>query len=156
MKTVKLVLLVVFSVVLTTSLALAASNAFKAKLIGKEEVLAPKTMATGDAVFTLSKDGKEIAYTLTVKDIEDAISAHIHAAKRGNDGDVVVGLFAGPKKEGKFSGELAKGTITDTDLVGPLAGKTIADLVAMIKSGGAYVNVHTEKNPKGEIRGQIK
>ena len=68
----------------------------------------------------------------------------------------MAGLFAGPKKEGKFSGLLAKGTITDKDLIGPLAGKTVADLVAMIKDGGAYVNVHTDKYPDGEIRGQIK
>jgi hypothetical protein len=54
-----------------------------------------------------------------------------------------------------FSGELAKGTITDKNLVGPLAGKTIADLVKLIKDGGAYVNVHTPAHPGGEIRGQI-
>ena len=57
----------------------------------------------------------------------------------GKNGGPVAGLFAGPKKEGKFSGELAKGTITDKDLIGPLAGKTIGDLVKLIKDGGAYV-----------------
>jgi hypothetical protein len=55
-----------------------------------------------------------------------------------------------------FSGEIAKGTITEKDLIGPLAGKTVGDLVKMIKDGGAYVNVHTDKYPDGEIRGQIK
>jgi hypothetical protein len=74
----------------------------------------------------------------------------------GKNGGPVAGLFAGPKKEGKFSGEIAKGTITNKGLVGPLAGKTIGDLVEMIKSGGAYVNVHTDKYPDGEVRGQIK
>ena len=156
MKALKLVLYVVFALVLTTSLALAASNTFKAKITGKEEVPAVKTAATGDAVFTLSKDGKTITYTLKVKGIENVTASHIHAGKKGAEGGVAVGLFAGPKKEGKFSGELAKGTIMDKDLVGPLAGKTVADLVAMIKGGDAYVNVHTAKNPKGEIRGQIK
>jgi hypothetical protein len=91
-----------------------------------------------------------------VKDIENVTVAHIHSGKKGESGAPVAGLFMGPEKEGKFSGELAKGTITEKDLVGKLAGKTIGDLVKLIKDGEAYVNVHTVKNPNGEIRGQIK
>ncbi len=48
-----------------------------------------------------------------------------------------------------------KGTITSSNLQGPMAGKQISDLVNLIKSGQSYVNVHTEKNKNGEIRGQI-
>jgi len=50
---------------------------------------------------------------------------------------------------------MGKGKITSSDLQGPLADKQISDLVNMIKSGGAYVNVHTQQNQNGEIRGQI-
>jgi hypothetical protein len=157
MKTVKMVLYTVFAIVLTASLGLAASHHMhKATLTGSEIVPPVETKATGEATFTLSKDGKELAYTLTVKDIENATAAHIHAGKKGENGGPLAGLFAGPKKEGVFSGELAKGTITDKELMGPLAGKKVKDLVKIIKEGGAYVNVHTEKNPNGEIRGQIK
>jgi len=39
---------------------------------------------------------------------------------------------------------------------GPLEGKSISDLVDQINDGKAYVNVHTEKYPAGEIRGQIE
>lgn len=157
MKTVKLISLIAFTIFLTASLGMAASHGeFKAKLVGKEEVPAVKTKATGEVDFKLSKDGKEITYTLKLKGIENAKAAHIHAGKRGEEGAPVVGLFGGPKKEGKFSGVLAKGTIMDKDLVGPLAGKTIGDLVELIKSGGAYVNVHTDKYPNGEVRGQVK
>jgi hypothetical protein len=35
-------------------------------------------------------------------------------------------------------------------------GKTVDDLVALIKSGDVYVNVHTAKHPAGEIRGEVK
>ncbi len=156
MKTPKVILAGVFTAVLTTSLALAATDTFKATLMGKEEVPAVTTAAEGSAVFELSADGEALAYVLTVKDIENATAAHIHAGKMGENGGVLVGLFSGPKKDGKFSGELAKGTITADKLAGPLAGKTVADLVTMLKSGGAYVNVHTTKNPPGEIRGQIR
>ena len=156
MKTLKLILFAVLTIVLTVSLAMAASNTFKAKLTGKEVVPAAMTKAKGEADLKLSKDGKELTYNLKVKGIGNVTAAHIHTGKKGENGGPVAGLFAGPKKAGKFSGVLAKGAIMDKDLIGPLAGKTVADLVAMIKSGGAYVNVHTDKYPDGEIRGQIK
>ncbi len=157
MKTGRIVLYSVFAIFLTASLGMAAyQHGYKAMLSGKDIVPAVETKATGEATFTLSKDGKELAYTLTVKDLENATAAHIHAGKKGENGGPLAGLFAGPKKEGMFSGELAKGMITDKDLKGPLAGKTVKDLVKIIKDGGAYVNIHTEKNPNGEVRGQIK
>jgi hypothetical protein len=157
MKTLKLVLYVAVAFVLTASLGMAATGqTFKATLTGKNEVPAVKTKAKGTAVFKLSSDGQSLAYTLKVKGIQNVTAAHIHTGKMGANGGVVVGLFAGPKKEGKFSGVLSKGTITDKDLGGALAGKTMADLLAMIKSGEAYVNVHTDQNKPGEIRGQLK
>ncbi len=156
MKTLKLIVFALFAIFVTTSLALAAAYKFEAKLTGKNETpMAVKTKARGEADFKLSKDGKELSYILKVKDIENATAAHIHAGKKGEEGAPVVGLFKGPK-EGKFSGVLAKGTITDKDLVGPLAGKTVEDLDKMIKDGDAYVNVHTKQVPGGEIRGQVK
>jgi len=157
MKTAKVVSLIAFTILLTASLSMAAAHGvFKAKLTGKEEVPAAETKGTGEAIFELSKDGKEITYILKVKGIENARAAHIHVGKMGEEGAVVVGLFGGPKKEGVVSGVLAKGTITDANLTGPLAGKTIGDLVELLKSGGAYVNVHTDKYPGGELRGQVK
>jgi len=75
---------------------------------------------------------------------------------KGQKGPPVVNLFTGPKKEGKFSGELAMGTITANDLSGDLMGKSLDELVKLIKSGDIYVNVHTDANPDGAIRGQLK
>jgi CHRD domain len=46
------------------------------------------------------------------------------------------------------------GTITADKLEGPMAGKQISDLAAAGNNGTLYVNVHTEQNPNGEIRGQ--
>jgi hypothetical protein len=156
MKTIKQILIALFAVFLTTSLALAASATFKTGLSGKEVVPAVDTKTTGEAGFKLSKDGKELHYWLKIKNIEDVTAAHIHAGKMGVEGPPVAGLYAEPKKDGMYSGKLAKGKITDKDLVGPLAGKTVADLVTMIREGEAYVNVHTIKHPGGEVRGQIK
>ncbi len=157
MRTMKLALLVALALFITVSLGIAAGSGFKAMLSGKEVMpAAVDTKATGDVEIMPGKDGSELGYTLNIKDIINVTAAHIHAGKKGVEGPPVVGLFGGPKKDGTFSGVLAKGTITNKDLTGPLAGKTVADLVKLIKDGDAYVNVHTVGHPGGEVRGQLK
>jgi len=54
-----------------------------------------------------------------------------------------------------FSINLISPYLTSADLQGPLAGKQISDSVNLLKTGGAYINVHTSKNQDGEIRGQV-
>ena len=157
MRTIKLALFIALALFITVSLGMAAGSGFKAVLSGKEITpMAVDTKTTGDVEIVLGKDGKELGYTLNIKDIENVTAAHIHAGKKGVEGPPVAGLFGGPKKDGKFSGVLAKGTITDKNLIGPLAGKTLADLVKLIKDGDAYVNVHTAAHPGGEVRGQLE
>jgi hypothetical protein len=155
MRKLKLLLFVVLSVVLAASTGFAMEKSFKAKLSPKEETKMPVSKASGKAEFKLSKDGKTLTYKLHVKNIVDTNAAHIHMGKKGADGPPVAGLSS-EAKMGKFSGVLAQGTIADKDLMGPLQGKTVTDLVNVIKAEDAYVNVHTSANPDGEIRGQIK
>src|SRR5919199_2122548 len=119
------------------------SQTFTAKLSGKDEVPPVNTQATGTAQFQLSSDGKEINYDLTTTNLNGFMMAHIHKGKSGENGQPVVPL------------QMGKGKITSSDLQGSLAGKQISDLVDLMKNGGAYVNVHTNQNQNGEIRGQI-
>ncbi len=128
---------------------------FTATLKGAEEVPPVNTLAQGDAVFTLSADGATLTYKVTVSNINDAFASHIHLAAAGVNGPVVVGLFAGVKA-GRFDGILAEGTVTAANLQGLLAGMTMDRLVAEMKAGNTYVNVHTTANRGGEIRGQIR
>lgn len=156
MTKIKLALFVILSAILTVSVGFAAEKSFHAKLTGKNEVPSVKTKAKGEIKFKLSSDGKELSYKLSVKNIENSTAAHIHRGMKGTNGPPVANLFTGPKKDGKFSGDLSEGTITAAELTGDLMGKPLDDLLQLIKAGEAYVNVHTDANPNGEIRGQIK
>lgn len=151
----KLYLIIFLLVVGLATSGFAAEKSFKAMLSGSQSVPAVKTVAKGDATFTLSKDGKALSYMVTVSGIENVTAAHIHLGKKGKNGPPVA-LITNDKKTNKFSGTLAEGTITEKELMGSLMGKSVKDLVEQIKKGNAYVNVHTDKYPDGEIRGQIK
>jgi hypothetical protein len=132
---------------------------FRTHLSGMNETVPVETMATGQAIFQLNKEGTELSYKLIVDDIENVTMSHIHHAPEGANGPVVAWLYpAGPPPmliSGVFGGVLAQGVITDANLVGPLVGMSLMDLVNEIYMGNAYVNVHTLQNPGGEIRGQI-
>jgi hypothetical protein len=137
--------------------ASAQQQQFIANLSGGKGVPSIKTPATGVAKFTLS--GKSLSYVINVTNINSVIGAHIHSGSAKQNGPIVLFLFGNPTMTGpptgKVNGLLSKGNSTSSDLKGPLAGKQLTDLVNLIKSGNAYVNVHTTQNPKGEIRGQI-
>jgi hypothetical protein len=133
-----------------------AERNFRAELSGAEEVPAVKTNAKGQATFQLVKKGEELAYKVTVEGLGDVTAAHIHQGKKGENGPPVVNLFAGPEKKGKISGVLAEGKFTADKMFGPLTGKPLKALIDMMENGEAYVNVHTQSRPEGEIRGQIK
>ena len=138
---------------------LAANAKFEADLSGDHEVPIVLTTAEGEATFKLSKDGKSLNYKLQVHDIQNVTMSHIHLAPTGVNGPVVAWLYpAQPPAQlipGESNGVIAKGTLTKANLVGPMAGKEIADLVAAIQAGNAYVNVHTSAHPAGEMRGQV-
>jgi len=73
----------------------------------------------------------------------------------GESGSTLVTLFAGPTIAGNFTGILAQGQITASDLVGSLRGQELTDLILLVKEGGAYATVGTASIPIDAIRGQI-
>ncbi len=117
--------------------------------------------ATGLAVLTLGPDGDTISYQLKVQGIENVTMAHIHiASEPGGDGAPAVWLYPAVAPAaaipGEFTGLLAEGDITAANFIGPLAGLTFADLLTAIRENRAYVNVHTQQFPAGEIRGRLE
>ena len=134
----------------------------RAHLTGDAERPVPNdSKAQGQAIFQISDDGTEIHYKLIVANIENVTQAHIHccAGTEGTAG-VVVWLYpSAPPAQlipGRSQGVLAEGVITQSSLVGSLAGQSLSVLLDRIASGLAYVNVHTSQFPPGEVRGQIQ
>ena len=129
---------------------------FNVQLAGSEEVPSVDTKATGSAEFK-APHFDSIYYSVNVSNIDKVTAAHIHSGKTGENGPIVVTLFKteSPSSE-VMNGILTSGNITNADLEGPMAGKTLIDLNKAMELGETYVNVHTEEHPNGEIRGQIK
>ena len=141
-------------------------------LNGDGEVPARPSQGQGQAIFRISDDGQSVEYKLIAANIDNVFMAHIHIAGPGVNGPIVEWLFPstaavpGPAGGGRFDGVLASGTFTAANLVGPLAGHPLSDLISAMRNGGAYVNVHTDDGvappntgpgdfPGGEIRGQL-
>ena len=127
--------------------ALARSNgsySFKATLTRGAEVPKPAgapATAGGTFVAKSVEAGSKITIKWTLKFhglSGKATAAHIHMGKKGVAGAVVVPL-CGPCKA-TSSG----------------SAKITSKVENALEQGKAYVNVHTTKNPAGEIRGQVK
>ena len=129
-------------------------QSFSAALSGS----ANKSNSTGTAKFLVNENNSQISYWINVTGIKKINQAHVHNGTTGQDGYIVVSLLsnsksakgnATPPKIG-FNGNITKG-----DLRGPMQGKDISDLITLMGNGSAYVNIHTDKYPKGAIRGEI-
>lgn len=128
---------------------------FRTHLSGDEVVPPVDTNAQGQAKFQLDRAADELRFKLNVANIDDVIGAHVHRAPPGENGSIVVFLFGNPFTDPvTVDGTLAQGTIAASDVLGPIAGDFDALLTAM-RDGNAYVQVHTQENVPGEIRGQI-
>ena len=123
---------------------LATTASISTTLSSRQEVPKPKgnvKRATGSFTATVAKMGATgtVAWRLRFSRLTGrAAAAHIHIGRVGRAGPVAVAL-CGPCRNGQ------RGT----------ANLTAATLAAL-EAGRGYVNVHTAKNPGGEIRGQIR
>ena len=79
--------------------------------------------------------------------------AHLHNGKQGEIGPFIVPLYKSDTPTILMNGKLTSGNITADMLDESMAGKQIANLTTAMKNSQTYVNVHTQQNPSGEIRG---
>jgi hypothetical protein len=110
-----------------------------AKEVPKPKGVGDNARGTFSAGLTRRGSGGTLSWRFTFGGLTGAAgAAHIHLAKPGIAGPVAVAL-CGPCRSG------VRGT-----------AKLRARMVTALLAGDAYVNVHTAKNPAGEIRGQIR
>lgn len=148
------IILIMASLANTVPTGLAAQGSFVAGLTGIEEVPPVHTNATGSATFLPTLEGK-LMYILNVTDIGNVTKADVHVGKQGENGPVVVTIFTSESPPAQINGTLSQGNITSANLQGPMKDKPLSGLIDLFQNGDAYVNVGTEQNPNGEIRGQI-
>jgi CHRD domain len=140
---------------------------FGGTLTGYEEVPAISTGASGrfDAVVRVHP-GK-ISWTLSYSGLTGSVTqAHIHFAQRAVNGGVAVflcsNLPSAPARTQRCPAAPAtiKGVATAEDVVGPadqgIAPGEFDELVAAMRAGLTYANVHSATFPNGEIRAQLE
>jgi CHRD domain len=113
------------------------------RLTARQEVPRPRgnaNRARGSFTAIVTKTGTtgRLTWRLTFSRLTGrAVAAHVHIGARGRAGGVAVPL-CGPCRTG------ARGNAT-----------LQASVLTALETGRAYVNVHTPRNPAGEIRGQV-
>ena len=145
----------------------------RATLVGVSEVPSVVTAASGRFRGTIAADGLSIDYTESYSGLQGIVQqSHIHVAQKAVNGGIVIWLCqtaAVPApaavvnltpvcpQSGSVSGHITSANVLQagngTQQI--LAGE-LADVIAAIRAGVAYANVHTTLSPGGEIRGQIR
>ncbi len=107
------------------------------RLDGSQEVPPVATSAYGTAVVDVTPD-RYVSVTLSVLGMTPT-AAHIHEGAKGANGPVIVPLTK----------------ISDNAFVAANGARMTEAQYAAYKAGNTYLNVHTAKNPGGEIRAQL-
>jgi hypothetical protein len=138
------------------------SQRFNTRLTGFRETPAILTTGTGTFTSTLDAAGTSLSYTLTFSGLSsDTTVSHIHFGQPGVAGAIVVFLCGGGDKPTcPPAGGTVSGTIVAADVLAvPAQGineGSFEDFLIVMRSGLAYVNVHSADHAAGEIRGQIR
>ena len=150
-------------------------NSIQTKLTGLQETPATiNTKASGEFKATISEDGTMINYEETWEDLSSAVTqSHIHFGRPGLSGQIVLFLCTNltpptgvPNPQNCPLGNPATitGVLTEADVIpSPVVGgqgidagaEGFAEMVKAIRTGSAYVNVHTTNHPSGELRGRL-
>ena len=120
----------------------AAPLSFKVGLTGAQQVPSVKTAATGTADLTYDPATRLLTWNVSYTGLSGpATMAHFHGpATEGKNGPPVIWL----KEKGAAVESPIKGEATLTP-----------EQAQQFTAGEWYINVHTQANPGGEIRGQV-
>lgn len=157
-----------------TAAAPAAAETVKVHLKGFEEVPSVSTAAAGELRLKINDKAGMIEYELDYENLQGTISqAHIHVAQKGVNGGIVIWLcktaatfpsdpavaaltpFCPDPTSGSVSGTITAANVIATAAAQQIAAGELDEVIAAIRAGVAYGNVHTSISPGGEIRGQL-
>lgn len=117
----------------------AAPVQLTATMSALEETLPGPTGATGSATLDFKTDTNEVCYTLVTQNLPDPVTAgHIHKGAKGAAGDVFIDL-----------------QVTAGKLTGCVPSDAAKMQAVLANPQGYYVNLHTQSNPQGAVRGQL-
>ena len=123
-------------------------ESFGGTLKGSDEVPGVATSGTGTVQLLIDRQGSVISYVVNYSGLSGAaVAAHIHFGAPGSNGPVMLPLAIA---EGSLVG-----TLTSANFQSTAQAPTWADAIAAIRSGQAYVNIHTAAHPGGEVRGNL-
>ena len=135
-------------------------------MLGYAENPDVSTAASGSFEARLSSDGDSLHYVLSYSGLEAPVTqAHVHFGKTAINGGVSFFLCGTASNPGPAGTQVCpqsgtvEGDIDAADVIGP-AGQGIevgnlAEIVAAMRAGHAYANVHSTKWLGGEIRAQL-
>jgi len=129
---------------------------FAATLTGAAEKPTPvTTTATGSATVLINETAQSFTVTVTIAGtgVVDLSMAHIHVGDVNTAGPIAVNLLPTAPAAGTFTGTLVGGLTFST--IEAASGETFATLVAKMRAGNTYINVHNAVNTAGHIRGQL-
>ncbi len=147
------------ALVVGAAVAVAVKTNADAQLSGYKEV--PAISTEGGGSFSAEIGSGQVSYTLRYGDLEggDVLFAHIHFGRPATNGGVVAFLCGGGDKPTCPASGTVHGVIDAADVIGPeeqgIAPGEFQELVKAIRRNAAYVNVHTEAFPTGEVRGNV-
>ena len=140
----------------------------RATLTGYHEVPSVSSKADGEFEARVRADGNSIDYTLAWEGLQaDVLMSHIHFAQKSVNGPIIVWLCGTTAQPGPAGTQtcpgrsgMIKGTFTSADVLASpatqqLAAGDLAALIAAMRAGSAYVNIHSTVSTGGEMRGQI-
>lgn len=146
-------------------------RSLKATLSGFEEPPAISSTGRGRFEARISRDEESFDYKLSYRDLVGTVTqSHIHVGLPGINGGIAIWLCqtaavtvpagAGIVPPCPMPGGTVEGTVTAAQVLGPAAqffpAGEMGEVLRAIRSGAAYVNVHSSRNLGGEIRGQIQ
>lgn len=166
----KLVIATALGALFAAGIASADDNV-RATLIGFQEVPSVSTDGSGTFEAVINKNGDAIDFEITYTGIQGTVTqSHMHVGQRSVNGGIVLwicGTATNPEPanagntnvctspNGHFTGTW---TGANVQTLGTQQIKTgeLDEVIEAIRAGVAYVNVHSNLSPGGEIRGQVR